>query len=283
MIRLSICIPTYNRKEKVVVQVRKLLSQINTLNQELIEVLVSDNCSDDGTYDALLGVACHDDNVKIFFQPENRGLVGNLYFLFNNAVGEYVWFLSDDDQLKENSVPSVLELLNKTEKDFYLLNFDTDNNEKVYWSPVHDYIGLLSVQILKKSRFHLFYEGSSQTYNLCQPVAVSLYGLLYLNGMVSFDYSYLRHHVGDYSWKKDSMRVFSVYLLESIQMLKQYNKEKEYNRIIMQLKKMDIFCFNSLLYIIRKRDAHFIKSLIKEGLFIAVISNGLKITTKKIL
>lgn len=292
--KLSICIPTYNRKEKVLAQFRRLMLQINAIEEGLTEVLVSDNCSSDGSYLALKDEANQRPNVVVYSQQKNLGLVGNLYFLFSKAQGEYIWFLSDDDPLGDRSLSELLKLIFSTKKNFYLLNFSTDLSTDLYWKPVNEYdsllndnswggMGLLSAQVLKKDCFVNFYESSLSTYNLCQPVAVSLYGLLYLNGMVGFDYAYLQHHVGDYSWKKDSVKVYGIFLLESIQLLKQYNNEDVYIKILSRLKKMNIFCANSLLYIAKVHDIKYLRKLKEEGLLWAVLKNGVMSIIKNLI
>jgi len=42
---LSICIPTYNRKDKL----RKLLKELDVYNKQKFNIIISDNASTDGT------------------------------------------------------------------------------------------------------------------------------------------------------------------------------------------------------------------------------------------
>lgn len=284
--KLSICIPTYNRKDKVLRQLSKVVPQLSEYNSDEIEVIVSDNCSTDGTSDVLSKMK-EEYGIKLVTQTSNLGLVGNLYFLFENATGEYIWFLSDDDLVEENAVSNIVEAIYCSSKDFYLLNFKLDTNPNaLYWQKESDYLslfnsktwggfGLLSAQVLKKEVFHDFYYGTKSNFNLCQPVSVSLYGLFYLDGEILFENAYLTHHVGDYSWASRALEVSSVYLFYSICSLKGYG-DTTYRNIQNQAVSTNIMAGASLRYILKYKDFKYVKDLIREGLFIDIVAVGIK-------
>ena len=50
---LSICIPTYNRKVFLKENIDAILSQVTPGFEDLIELCISDNASDDGTLELL--------------------------------------------------------------------------------------------------------------------------------------------------------------------------------------------------------------------------------------
>lgn len=280
--KLSICIPTYNRKDKVLRQLTKVVSQLSGYNSDEIEVIVSDNCSTDGTSDALSKMK-NEYGIKIVTQTSNLGLVGNLYFLFEYATGEYIWFLSDDDVVDENAVANLMTSISKTHKDFYLLNFSLDNNmSSLYWNKTNDYFslfklktwggfGLLSAQVLRKEIFRDFYYSTKSKFNLCQPVAVSLYGLFYLDGEILFDRTHLTHHVGDYSWASKATEVSSVYLYYSIGLLRNYGDPNLYKKILKKAISENIMAGSSMRYIIRSRDFRFARDLFCDGILFYMI------------
>lgn len=106
---LSICVPTYNRSQKL----KTLLSyffteKVWTNNQ--IEVIISNNYSSDDTQ-KLLNSICYS-NTTIFHQKENIGLIGNLLFLQKKAKGKFIWFIGDDDVIKEGTINYVISILN---------------------------------------------------------------------------------------------------------------------------------------------------------------------------
>lgn len=287
---LTICMPTYDRKEKALLQIQNIIHQCSKLDESEVEYLISDNCSPDNTTSYLFEqLSFIPQYVKISRQGQNLGLVGNLYYLFHEAKGEYVWFVSDDDRICEESVSSVLQLIKERKKDFYMLNFRTEQNDKVskynYWSPTDHVLelfndktwggfGLLSVQVLKKSLFTCLYNEKSD-YNLCQPVAISLYGLVELHGMIDFSKSYVIHHVGDYSWQKESIKVGSIYLFQALQSLRDKTTRENYIKIIDTLGKCTYFCYCSAKYYIQTRDKAYIRQLHQEHIAEKVLCKAL--------
>ena len=107
---LSICIPTYNRRKKV-------LNTIHCFYEQLlcspyvaqIELVVSNNGSTDETKDALAGLNLNGVNFRVFNQPENLGFDGNTKFLYAQAQGQYVWYFGDDDILFDATINTVFE------------------------------------------------------------------------------------------------------------------------------------------------------------------------------
>lgn len=280
--KLSICIPTYNRKEKVLAQINRIFGSGILDNNNQIELVVSDNCSDDNTYDELVSNFGKEKEIRLFRQETNLGLVGNLYFLFDIAQGDYIWFLSDDDPLNPESIKSLLSLMYSNPKSFYLLNFRTDQSTDVYWRKSDNNLslfnnetwggfGLLSVQVLKKSDFAEFYKTTKSSYNLCQPVAVSFYGLVYLDGMICFDIISITHHVGDYSWADRSLQVGSVYLYDSLIELRKFGNIENYKQVITTLKGLKSFSILSVIHILKNRDISYAKRLYKGNLLLFVL------------
>ena len=89
---LSICIPTYNRADIVYECVNSCLE----INCEWIEVVVTDNCSNDGTGDLLANI-----NDRRFRYIRNEKQLGytNLAQAIKNGRGKYSLLLSDEDDL----------------------------------------------------------------------------------------------------------------------------------------------------------------------------------------
>ena len=100
---VSICIPTYNRADYAEAAVRSALSQ----TYEPIEVLVSDDCSDDGSYERLLGIG--DPRLHVERNARRRGQVSNRNTVLSRARGQLIKFLDDDDLLEPHCV---IEMVN---------------------------------------------------------------------------------------------------------------------------------------------------------------------------
>ena len=118
MSKLSICIPTYNRSAEVIRQLAFFTNEILMLND--VELIVSDNNSDEYHRAQLELYLTSNDLVKIYFQEENLGLIENSKFLLSRTNGEYVWFVGDDDILLNGIVKRALNIVNDNEDISYI-------------------------------------------------------------------------------------------------------------------------------------------------------------------
>ena len=105
MIELSFCIPTYNRSSKCL----KLVKEILSVDNENIEVIVSDNCSTDDTV-ALLG-QINDKRLIVYQNEKNNGSLFNIYNSFTKAKGDYLYFTTDKDFINIKNLDAFLLFL----------------------------------------------------------------------------------------------------------------------------------------------------------------------------
>lgn len=109
---LSFCIASYRRSDLVIEQIEELLR--NSSNR--FEIIVCDDCSNDGTIDRIRKI--QDPRVKVYSNKENVGGMLNIYDSLMLGSGDYVFYLNDRDQmdfLKLNVLISILD------------NFDREN------------------------------------------------------------------------------------------------------------------------------------------------------------
>jgi glycosyltransferase involved in cell wall biosynthesis len=92
---ISVLIPVYNRKHLVTEAVSSALSQ----DYPSLEVVISDNCSTDGTWDECLRLYGDNPRVLLVRNSENLGPVPNWLVAAKAARGTYVKFLFSDDLL----------------------------------------------------------------------------------------------------------------------------------------------------------------------------------------
>lgn len=91
--RLSVVMPCYNGMKYIAEAVDSVLTQ----SMSDFELIISDNGSTDGTIDYLRSQS--DPRIKVHFQPTNRGIFGNLNFLFSRASAPLTQILCHDDYL----------------------------------------------------------------------------------------------------------------------------------------------------------------------------------------
>lgn len=109
MTKLSFCIPTYNRSLKCL----KLVKEILSVNNEDIEVIVSDNCSTDDTVSLLKQIK--DKRLFVYQNEQNNGSLFNIYNSFSKAKGQYLYFTTDKDFINIDNIDSFLSFLNHSE------------------------------------------------------------------------------------------------------------------------------------------------------------------------
>jgi len=104
---VTIAIPTYNRADSYL-----KLALESAINQTYpnIEIVVSDNCSTDGTETVVKSFS--DPRIRYFRQPENIGPNNNFNFCVEQAKGHYFLLLQDDDLIDQDFVDTCMRAAN---------------------------------------------------------------------------------------------------------------------------------------------------------------------------
>lgn len=90
---VSICVPTYNRASLLTESFRTICEQ----DYAPLEILISDNCSDDETEQLCREIDQADPRVRYVRQPHNIGMHANHNFCIDESRGEFLCFFHDDD------------------------------------------------------------------------------------------------------------------------------------------------------------------------------------------
>lgn len=104
--------------------------------EDKIEIIISDNCSTDGTYKMLISLLGSTKiSLKIFRQKKNDGFERNIIFLLKQATTRYVMLLGDDDYISINYLKKAINYL-ENEKEITCIqtnSYQIDNHfNKVY-------------------------------------------------------------------------------------------------------------------------------------------------------
>ena len=120
-LKLSICIPTYNRSGSLT----NCLNSIAIAAKDHVgrfEICVSDNGSDDYTRSAVEKAPLSLD-INYNKNSKNLGIPRNFLHVVSMAKGEFVWLIGDDDLLLPDAFDRLLPLLdNNNGIDFFYLN-----------------------------------------------------------------------------------------------------------------------------------------------------------------
>lgn len=133
---LTIAIPTYNRAQYLYVSLSRIFEQIKGL-QDYVEIIVSDNCSQDNTKAIVEDYISKGLNIEFIRNSENIGMDGNFVQCFKKAKGEYVWILGDDDYLLNGTIEFIVRIIRKG--DYGLIHLKIGKTQVVPYVVYRDY------------------------------------------------------------------------------------------------------------------------------------------------
>ena len=108
-IKISIGLGVYNEEKLVSRMIKSILNQ----SHKNFELIISDDCSTDNTYNLCQKFALQDSRIKLYSQNINIGVVKNLDFLLKSSKFDYFIYLAGDDYISENYLEENLKNLMK--------------------------------------------------------------------------------------------------------------------------------------------------------------------------
>jgi abequosyltransferase len=122
-IKLSICIPTYNRGKYL----KDTIDSILTQEAEGIEIVISDNASTDNTGEVVKEVKKQTSIPIVYFKhSKNQGADTNYLKVIEIANGRYCWLLGSDDKLEPGAIEKMLKEIETGIDIFYVNNYNYD-------------------------------------------------------------------------------------------------------------------------------------------------------------
>lgn len=110
---LSIYIPTFNRARELSQLLAELSPQKQSCLNYKVEIVVSDNCSTDGTQ-RIARKALEAGQIENYIRHEiNRGPDTNILECMKSTSGEFVWLLCDDDLPKPQAIEQLCAILSE--------------------------------------------------------------------------------------------------------------------------------------------------------------------------
>ena len=108
---VSVMVATYNQKDVVEQTLQSIVDQ----SYENVEIIISDDCSSDGTQSILTRFAESNPQVLLFLQKKNLGITANYNFLAEKCNGKYVATFSGDDVMMPTKIERQVEALEADE------------------------------------------------------------------------------------------------------------------------------------------------------------------------
>jgi len=110
-IKLSICIPTYNRAAYLRQSLESILLSAKGFEKD-IEIVISDNASEDET-DEIANEYQSKHSFIHYNKNETNVLEKNYYIAASLAKGDYIWLFGDDDLMEPHTIAAILKRINE--------------------------------------------------------------------------------------------------------------------------------------------------------------------------
>jgi glycosyltransferase involved in cell wall biosynthesis len=97
--QVSVAISCYNFSNYIEKCIKSIQSQVTNFN---FEIIIADDCSQDGTLDILNELSKNDPRIKILKSEKNIGAYENIKRLYESCSGKYIAFIDGDDYFTDN-------------------------------------------------------------------------------------------------------------------------------------------------------------------------------------
>ena len=128
---VSVCIPTFNRKELLAIAIDSVLQQTH----QDFELIICDDGSTDGTAEMMARLT--DNRIHYIRHPQNIGKSNNMISGFKAATGQYFIKFDDDDRLTPTFLEKTTQLLDKNPQidfvgtDHWVIDSTNNRNESL--------------------------------------------------------------------------------------------------------------------------------------------------------
>lgn len=109
MLKISICIPTYNGSQTLRATLDSLIGQ----SIEDMEIVICDDQSRDDTYAIAKEYEAKYPFVKAFQNKDNLGMDRNFTQVVSHATGDFVWFSGQDDIFEQGAIAKFIDITKK--------------------------------------------------------------------------------------------------------------------------------------------------------------------------
>ena len=120
MIKLSIIVPIYNVEKYIRTCIESIFNQ--GLSDDNIELILVNDGTPDKSMEKIADIIKKHNNIQIINQPNQGPSIARNKGI-QKATGKYLYFIDSDDKLIDNSLPYIIDKINKTEFDIIVADF----------------------------------------------------------------------------------------------------------------------------------------------------------------
>lgn len=188
--KITVGIPVFNRVNTIVNCIESVLFQKTDTD---VDILVVDNCSNDGTKDLLQGYG-NNEKINILYNTENVGLANNWSKVFKKANGDFIYLLHSDDIMLPGTLEAVAQFLTSYPLvDFAFGNVNVSRNGKLQKNVFKKRKGtgyLDNKWLLKEFYFKGVHPSPPQTWILKKGIVEQMGGFINNNICCDFNMSF---------------------------------------------------------------------------------------------
>jgi len=135
---LTVCIPTFNRAEKVRCRLLELIPQITSD----VKIIVIDNASTFPTYDVIKDIIDCDSRISLIVNKYNIGMSANIARCIELASSEWLWILGDDDSALDFSIAQIIKDINSVSNEVCFIKYSSycGNNPKTETLKIEEFL-----------------------------------------------------------------------------------------------------------------------------------------------
>ena len=108
---VSVGIPVFNGEKFL----KKALTSIIFQSHKNLEIIISNNCSTDSSYDIIKNFQIKDKRITVFNQKKKLSMMDNFRFVLNKSKSNYFMWAAADDFRSRDFIKKNLEFLEKNE------------------------------------------------------------------------------------------------------------------------------------------------------------------------
>jgi len=107
---VTVYIPTYNRVELL----KRAVESVRQQTYQNLDIIIVDDCSKDSTHEYLKEITKQDSRIRYFIKEKNSGACVSRNIAIENARGDFITGLDDDDYFLNSRIEFFLEGYKKT-------------------------------------------------------------------------------------------------------------------------------------------------------------------------
>jgi GT2 family glycosyltransferase len=125
---VTVCLLTYNHVQLIESTLRSVMAQTLTRH----EIIVSDDCSTDGTLECVAELAASDSRIRLIKTPRNLGMAGNANFAVAHSSRPYIALLHHDDIYRDDLLEKWLAVMQRHADVAYVFNaYAVDQSSRI--------------------------------------------------------------------------------------------------------------------------------------------------------